>query len=244
VQCLAANRLEGHVHAAGHRRPYLVVPAGLAVVDRNVGAQLLSQRELGRGARRGDDRTRAELPGQLHGEVADGARSGGDQDGLPGPEPSGPQRAERHRPGRRQHARGIGAELRGYRHQPVGAGHDEVGAGVLEQDRDAAPGHGRPGARAGLLDGPHHVTGQRAWQRTEPDRARVGLPAELHVDVVDADRLGPDEHLPGPGLREAGLLDGQDLGPSVRVITDTPHGNLLSVDAQAITQAKMDHRST
>jgi len=164
--------------------------------------------------------------------VADRARTGRDQDGLPGPEAPDPQCAERHRPGRRQHARGVGAESRGHRHQPVGARHDVVGAGVLEQDRDAASGQGRLSARAGLLDGAHHVTGQRAGQRAEPDRAGIGLAAELDVDVVDTDRLGADEHLPGPGLREAGLLDGEDLGPSVAVIADTPHESLLSVDAR------------
>ena len=49
------------------------------------------------------------------------------------------------------------------------------------------------------------------------------LAAELDVDVVDADRLGADEDLPGAGLGNGGLLDGQDLGAPVRVVADAPH---------------------
>jgi hypothetical protein len=193
------------------------------VVDDDIGAQFLGQGELGRRPRGGDDGPGALLPGQLHGEMADRARARGDQDDVALAEPPGAQRSEGHGPGCRQHGRGRGAEPGGYRREPGRVGDHVVGAGVLEQDGHPGSGHGRVGARPGLLHGAHHIPGQRAGQRAEPDGVGSGLATDLDVDVVDADRLGADQHLPGAGLRGAGLLDRQHLGASVGVIAHVSH---------------------
>ena len=133
------------------------------------------------------------------------------------------ERAKRHRADQRAAWWRPRSPGRRHRDEPAGVGHHVVGVGVLEQDRHPGPGQGGIGLRADLLDQADHVAGQGAGQRAVVDRAREGLAPELDVDVVDADRLGADQHLSAAGLGDAGLLGDQDLGSSVRVITHASH---------------------
>lgn len=96
-------------------------------------------------------------------------------------------------------------------------------AAVLEQDGDPGSDQGGVGLRADLLDEADDVAGQGGGQRAEVNRAGQGFPPELDIDVVDADHLGPDQHLPAAGLGDVSLLGHQDLGAAVGVITHASH---------------------
>ena len=76
---------ERHLHHPVDRaeRPDLIRRPGRAVVHHQVRARLLGQRRLVGAAHGGDD-TRPGPFGQFDGEVADRARSAGDQHRLPG----------------------------------------------------------------------------------------------------------------------------------------------------------------
>ena len=112
-----------------------------------------------------------------------------------------------HRPRRRQQAGSTGVQVAGHADQPPGVREHVVRTGILQQ-------HGHPGAQQGRVRawaGPFHgaddIAGQGAGHRAEPDRVRRGLPADLHIDVVRTDGLGPDQHLAGTWLGDGGLLD-------------------------------------
>ena len=157
-------------------------------------------------------------------QVPDRASARGDQDGLSLGETSGPQRAKRHRPDGREHAGGLKAELRRYRDEPVGPGEDVVGIGVLQQGGDARAGQRRIGVRADRLDGSDNVPGQRGGQLAVVQRAGAGGPADQDIEVVHADRLGADKHLPGAGRGHFSLFDRQYFRAAVGVVTHAPHG--------------------
>ena len=104
--------------------------------------------------------------------MADRTRARGDQDGVWMADPPGAQRAGCHCPHRGQHARRAGAELLRHAGEPVRVGDHVLGAAIFEQRGHPGPGQGRVGVLAGRRHGADHVAGERAGQRTEPDRVR------------------------------------------------------------------------
>jgi hypothetical protein len=196
AEAVAADVVEHDVGAPAvrrrrHRRGQVVGRR----VDHHVGADSPQGPGLGRAGRRGDDRRRAQRPGQLHADHPDARCGADDDDPVARPEPGLHEGVvlggDRHR----QAARVGPRQALGHRHQVAVVDHG-VGRERSQRrghhpvaDRDTADAVADRGDLAGQLQARGVRTGSRA--------AAGVVPTLQHgqVGAVEAGRPHPDEHL-------------------------------------------------
>ena len=204
-----------------------VFEAGRAVVD-HLGRAEFAQplRVAGRRRRR---HPCAEVRGQLHGEVADSAGAGMDEDALPLVRvrrlDHEPPRGER----RERYGRGFGVRQRGGLAREREGRHDRVlgvrATRAREGDGAEHLGVGREGVRLERRrdHDPAEVEAERRGQGRHGARdTRAG--AGLRVDGVDAGGDDPHEHLAEHGARHRHVGDMQNVGGAGLVEDDGTHG--------------------
>ena len=220
LERVAAAGVEEGVQAVGMGRAQLAHPVTVVVQD-ELGAQLVDEVVVGRAG--GSDHAGPQVARDLHGEVADAARGGGDQHGLARPQLQ--RLGERLVGGQAGEGEGGGGrEVQGGgsgRHEGVGQGRD-LRVGALLQPVLAGVGHHlvahRHPARGG--SDPLHDSRQvpAEHHREVAGEARLLAPfAGLDVDRVDPRRVDAHQHAVRSHLR-LGQLAQPQLVPSAEFV--------------------------